>query len=473
MADSRPTFLRWQSFFQRAAEPLFLLNRQRRILFVNTAWEALTGLAAAQARGLVCTRRAPAEPGPWDVLAGALAPPPEVLDGQFGRARRLVPAAADARHVWDIEYLPLRDDRGLLCILGKVAAVTVERAAQTALLPEPLVALRAQVAGRYGLDQLAGQVPALRRVADQVRLARQTRSPVLIVGEPGTGKQWLARTIHHQGTGGGTFAALDCTGLPPQALAPVLFGDGGLARQEAAGMLYLKEPSRLPRDLQARLCDLLAAASAPAATAGPRVAAGCCADPDQEVRAGRLLEELSCALGTLVIHMPPVRERQADLPGLVDRLLDRANAAGEGRVTGLTPAAWDVVRAYPWPGNLRELYGVLAAARARAGGERIDAADLPAYLRLAVSLERTPAPAPARSLPLDQILEQAERRLIVLALRLARGNKSRAADLLAIWRPRLHRRMEALGIADAHAQAGTAETTAEAEVAEDSSPAEE
>jgi len=466
--------LRWQSFFRRAVEPLFLLTRQRRILFVNPAWEALTGLTAAQARGRVCTHRAVAEPGPWEALARVLAPPPEVLEGQSGRARRLAPATAGSRQVWDIEYLPLRDDHGLCCILGKVTAVTVERPAGTGLLAEPLVALCAQVARRYGLDQLASDLPAVRCVAEQVRLARQTRSPVLIVGEPGTGKQWLARAIHHHGTRGGMFAALDCAGLPPAALAAVLFGDGGLARREGAGTLYLREPSGLPRDLQARLCDLLAAAGSAGAedAAGPRVVAGCAAEPEQEVRSGRLLEELSWALGTLVIRVPPLRRRVADLPGLVGRLLERTNAAGGGAVTGLTAAAWDVVRAYPWPGNLRELYGVLAGAgaRARAGGERIDAADLPAYVRLAVSLERTPLPAPTRALPLDQLLEQAERRLILLALRLARGNKSRAAELLAIWRPRLHRRMEALGIADP--AAGTADTVSGREGAEDASPGE-
>src|SRR4051794_25765347 len=76
----------WQGFFQRAQEPLFLLNRRRRILFVNRAWERLTGLLAAQARGLVCTRSRSAESSVWeDVLSHALYPPPEVLQGNCCR----------------------------------------------------------------------------------------------------------------------------------------------------------------------------------------------------------------------------------------------------------------------------------------------------------------------------------------------------------------------------------------------------
>jgi DNA-binding NtrC family response regulator len=168
--------------------------------------------------------------------------------------------------------------------------------------------------------------------------------------------------------------------------------------------------------------------------------------------------DLHAALGTVLIALPPLRARRGELPVLVERLLERAragdDAAGESpgstrrhaTVLGLTPAAREVIERYPWPGNLRELYTVLTGARLRAHGERIDAADLPAYVRLAVRLEEIPGPAPERPLPLDHLLEQAERRLIALALRLARGNRSRAAELLSIWRPRLQRRMEALGL---------------------------
>jgi DNA-binding NtrC family response regulator len=90
----------------------------------------------------------------------------------------------------------------------------------------------------------------------------------------------------------------------------------------------------------------------------------------------------------------------------------------------------------------------LAAALEHCQGNRIDAADLPAYVRLAVSMDPTPPADSERQLPLDSLLEQVERRLILHALKLAGGNKTRAAEILAIWRPRLLRRMEALGIKD-------------------------
>jgi DNA-binding NtrC family response regulator len=115
----------------------------------------------------------------------------------------------------------------------------------------------------------------------------------------------------------------------------------------------------------------------------------------------------------------------------------------------LTPAAWEVLRAHSWPGNLSELYRVLVSACLRTERETLDVADLPLYLRL----ERKPSLIEERPLPLKELLEGAERRLIALALRKAGGNKSRAAEMLAIWRPLLLRRMEALGLSAAEPNA--------------------
>src|SRR5581483_8204981 len=125
--------------------------------------------------------------------------------------------------------------------------------------------------------------------------------------------------------------------------------------------------------------------------------------------AGRLLESLHCTLSTLVIAVPPLRERLADLPILVRRCLERGEPGDAPKAVQLTAAAEDVFHAYAWPGNLTELAAVLEGARTRARGERIDIGDLPLTLRLAAGLERT-APAPAhRPLQLDVLLEVVER----------------------------------------------------------------
>jgi transcriptional regulator with PAS, ATPase and Fis domain len=434
---------RWQGFFQRTSDPFFVLDRQLRLRFVNRAWEAVAGMTAAEARGLRCWRPRPAAPGDSreEILSHALCPPPEVLNGATGLVRRLLLSGA-SRKWWDVAFFPLRDEKGVRGYLGKIMPVADGHDNTLAEpLPEGLVALRDRMAQRYGLEHFAEAVPAWWRLGEQVRLASQVDAAVLLVGEPGTGKAWLARTIHYQSPRRDrAFAAVDCGALPVAALEHLLF-EGGLDHARI-GTVYLREPGRLPRELQLKLEARLAAKGR------LRFLAGCRARPEDEVRQGRLLRELYCQLGTLVLEVPSLRERLTDLPWLVERLLNRIADDKGQRVKQLTDEAWELVRGYPWPENVRELYAVLASARRRATGDRIDAADLPAYLRPARRLDETPGGAAEWSLAMDQVLEQVERRLIQLALQRAKNNKTRAAQFLAIPRPRLYRRMKELGFED-------------------------
>jgi transcriptional regulator with AAA-type ATPase domain len=450
---------RWQAFFQQSPDPLFLLDRRQRLLFVNHAWEEVTGVPAAQAHPLICRRRRPstADDSPQTVLEHALTPPADVLRGVPGKARRLLPGRDAARRWWDVEFFPFQmgGEAGGLAILGRITPVPADTAAAANPLPERLVALRERQARRHGPEVLTSLVPAARRLAEQVRLAAGVSAPALFVGEPGTGKRTLARAAHVLGPARDrTFLALDCERLPPAAVAALLFSEAGAAQRAALGTVYLREPGRLPRELQQRLCERLTAGAD-----GPRFLAGCAAPPSEEVEAGRLLEELACALGVLVLEVPPLRDRRDDLPWLVERLLERACTGREAPIRGLTPAAWELVRGYPWPGNLRELYAALAGAAARCTGERIDAGHLPAPLRLAQRLSETPGPA-ERALPLEELLQEAERNLIRMALRRSGGHQGRAARLLRIWPSKLSRRIKELKIAGAEAE-GEAEPEAE------------
>src|SRR5262249_26532868 len=187
------------------------------------------------------------EAGSLKVLGSALCPTPEALGGQISRVRRLVPGPAAVRRWWDIDFFPLQDNQGLLGIVGKVTLVADIAAPQAAPLPEKLVALRERMAQRFRIDGLASELPALRRVAEQVRLAGQTAASVLIVGEAGTGKQWLARTIHYQGfSRERSFAALDCAALPAAAISAAVFSPPGPAPRPAIGTIYLRHAARTP-----------------------------------------------------------------------------------------------------------------------------------------------------------------------------------------------------------------------------------
>jgi arginine utilization regulatory protein len=436
MADPSSVDLRWQTYLRYAQEPVFVLNRRRRLLYANRAWEECTGLSLAAVRGRPCRPRRPSDGEANEAPLPTFAPPPEALAGAVCRARRRALDAAGGW--WQLDFFPLRGAEGLLGILGKITPLPT-MPSLTAPLPDRLLALRDRYAEAFRLDDLASDLPAMRRAVAQARLAATLRLPVTLVGQSGTGKHWLARAIHHASPWRDRgFACIDAHALPAALVADLLLEPRG--ERLALGTVYVRGPAHLPRELQERLAHRLH--SSDDSTDGPRLILGHRDDPAEAVRAGRLHDELHCTASALTIHLPPLRERLADLDGLVRIFLGRARTWHESPTslpTTVSAEAALALRAYTWPGNLRELHDVLRGAAVRAKGERVELADLPFFLRTG------PLPA-ARKLPLDTLLEQAERRLILLALRQAGGNRSQAADILGIWRPRLLRRLEHLGI---------------------------
>jgi DNA-binding NtrC family response regulator len=198
----------------------------------------------------------------------------------------------------------------------------------------------------------------------------------------------------------------------------------------------------LSRDLQLRLLESLATPV--------RLLATTTSDPDTALKEELLRPELYFALTTLVVRLCPLRERRDELPALAQHLLERANERGGTERTGFTPQAIRAMVGYDWPGNIRELGRVIDHAHARAQGDGpfIDLDDLPASIRGDLGGAFHPPAAPDSIKPLDELMTEIERRLIETALRQARGNKSRAADVLGISRPRLYRRMKELNLAD-------------------------
>jgi DNA-binding NtrC family response regulator len=281
---------------------------------------------------------------------------------------------------------------------------------------------------------------------EQIASASSSRRPVLIVGEPGTGKRQVARVLHQKGmTPDGPLLPLDVAALPAEVLDRELFG------REAAGPPRLAAPEHatillgdvadLPRDLQARLASALRASPV-------RLIATTVADPDQAVRDERLRSDLYFALTVFVLRLAPLRERIEELPLLAQHFLESANHRGARRRSGFHPEALRILAAYDWPGNLRELARVVEAAHAQGDDDRIAVEDLPAAVRGDLASFYAPPIPPPAVMPLDHWLIQLERRLIEQALQRARQNKSRAAELLDISRPRLYRRIKELNIPD-------------------------
>lgn len=431
MSDSSADTFRWQAFFQHAGQPVFLLNRRRQILFTNRAWEACTGLKFLDIRGRSCRRRAAATKlDRAEAVLAALAPPIEAVHGQTRQCRRRVPGSADW---WEIQFIPLAGPENLLGILG-IIRVLPAPAAPAFTLPPKLVALRDRLMSLYQLTDSAEDTPAVARMHAQARLAANMDVPISIVGESGTGKEWLARAIHHlSARRQHAFACLDAERIPAELLNDILFGSR--SRNVALGTVLLHSPDSLPRETQARLAEILQATET---TEFPRIIVAHRREPRAEIQAGRLLAEFHYASSALTIEVPPLRERLNELERFIDGFLQRAGELQPHAVAGVSREAINTLRGYSWPGNLSELQQVLNAACRRAQAERIEIADLPFYLKQG----KLPA---ERRLPLDTLLEQVERRLIALAMRLTQDNQTRAAELLEIWRPRLLRRLEKFG----------------------------
>ncbi len=311
----------------------------------------------------------------------------------------------------------------------------------------------------------------MQRVFDRIgRVARLT-SPVLILGETGTGKELVARAIHQSSArAAGPFIAVNCAALPRELIESELFGyrrgafSGavtecvGLFRAAVGGTLLLDEITEMAPELQAKLLRVLQdkvvrpVGSVTEIPVDVRVIASSNRDPEDAMAAGVLRADLYYRLSTSTILLPPVRARRDDIPVLVDHCLQRVGDRDglDGPPRRVSPAAMAVLVGHPWPGNVREIFNVVENAVAMNGGHEIGVEDL----RRAVGRGRVGAPVVAGDGPLPT-LEDAERALIDATLRATEGNKVRAARQLGISRTQLYFKMAKFGLTAAPAVTAT------------------
>lgn len=417
----------WRAFFHQSATPVFVLGKNRRLRYANPAWEKLAGVKLADALGMVCSARRNSSP-----LAAALAPGPEARAGKPDTARRPAPSARTGPPWWDVTFAPLAADGSVLGVVGFVAVAGEPAAGPARRIPVAVGVLREKHAAHFSFDLFGGPAPATKHFLGQLRHAATSSAPLWLKGEPGTGKETAARAAHSAGPRReAAFAAIDCAGLQPYLVESLLFGHGGILAGEHVGTLYLKDPAALSRDLQQRVADHFA----DGAHAGTRLVCGSVRTAGREVAAGKLVAEFHTSLSVLELTVPPLHDRLADLPRYAARFVPGV---------AIDPAALAVLEAQPWANNLRELAGVLTAASTAAAGGPLKPEHLPRELRVRAGLV-PPAPKP-KPITLDPILEAVEKQLIRLALRRANNHQTEAAELLGIFRARLWRRLEALGI---------------------------
>lgn len=324
---------------------------------------------------------------------------------------------------------------------------------------------------KYTFASFIGSSPAAVEVKRHARRAAQSASPVLLLGETGTGKELLAHAIHASSARAkGQFVSVNIAAVPDTLLEAEFFGFApgaftgadrkgreGKFKLADGGSLFLDEIGDMPLGLQAKLLRALQEGeieplgSNKLVPFDARVIAATSRDLPELVRRGQFREDLYYRLNVLPLRVPPLRERRADIPALVEALgEDMALRSGEAPPE-LTPDALALLAGQHWRGNIRELRNVLEQVTMRSDSQRIDAVQLERILREA-GLEQIELPAMLQNAhdadeeaallrPLAQQVAELERKAIAAALASTGGNKLATARLLGISRATLYERM--------------------------------
>jgi DNA-binding NtrC family response regulator len=458
MAQTRTLAAELVRLLASIAAPVYVLDDERRVVYANRACGSWLGVAAEELIGRVCSFHSSPIVERLDSIAAGICPPPEAFAGE--RLRGVVSAAGEnGKAVRRLaEFIPLFNEReSCAAVLAIVATVDLpedavatadnsgDAAAESAALHERLRSFHAALRGPWQLDRLVGVSPAMERVRAQARLAANSNVAVLIIGSPGSGRQHVAKAIHYSQPAAetGRLVPLACASLGTELLRSTLsslLGRDGGAVDRSAGTLLLTDVHELAAEVQAELAERLARDPARL-----RIVSTTTGLLEDRAALGEFRPDLICALSTIVIHLPPLAERREDVPLLAQMFLEELNAAGGKQLRGFSPEALDQLAAYPWPGNIDELAEMVRESHERAEGAHVATADLPPRIYLAAAANRRPR-RDAEPIDLEKYLAGIELELIQRALRLAKGNKTKAARLLGLTRPRLYRRMVQLGL---------------------------
>jgi DNA-binding NtrC family response regulator len=323
--------------------------------------------------------------------------------------------------------------------------------------------------------ELVGQSARLRNVLRLAAKLGRGHWPVLLLGETGTGKELVARTIHRNSSGG-PFVTIDCSSMVGTLMESELFGHAkgaftgansnkiGLIEQADGGTAFFDEIGELPLDLQAKLLRVLQekefrpVGSLQVRQSSFRIIAATNRDLAKEVEKGRFRQDLYYRLNVVTLRLSPLRDRKEDLPALIRHFLD---LYGNGHT--VSGELLELMMSYDWPGNVRELENCIQHMVAVNSGPVLHLQDAPSQLLHFHERRRAPqglvqaaaaAAAPNGDEQEDSFvtpvlpLAEMERRAIINALRYTKGDRVMAAHLLGIGRTTLYRKLKEYGIHD-------------------------
>jgi DNA-binding NtrC family response regulator len=332
----------------------------------------------------------------------------------------------------------------------------IARSLQRQNLEAENVSLRQQLDSKFGLENMVGETPVMQEVFEIVRQVAPTRATVLLAGESGTGKELVAKAIHQLSPRAKQpLVTVHCAALAPTLLESELFGHEkgaftgaherriGRFEQAQGGTLFLDEIGEIDATLQVKLLRFLGertferVGSNKTLTADVRLIAATNKNLEERVKAGTFREDLFFRLRVVEIQLPPLRERAGDIPLLAQKFLHEFALENGKPLNDFTADALEWLMNYSWPGNVRELRTAIEHAVVLCRGEKISARDLPPPVRAGGPSGHL-APALARN---DLTVREAEKQLIIRALKETDGNRTLAAKRIGMSRRTFHRKL--------------------------------
>lgn len=317
---------------------------------------------------------------------------------------------------------------------------------------------------RYGAGEaLLGESPSMIRLREQIDLAARSNAPVLVLGERGTGKELVAAAIHAGSTrANGPLEKLNCAAVPEGLIESELFGHEagaftGATKQRRGkferahgGTIFLDEVGDMPPQMQAKLLRVLQegeierVGAASTVKVDVRVVAATNKSLETEIEAGRFRADLFDRLNVVPLQVPPLRERTEDVPQLAEHFLALACEMHDRPGKEIAPSAMQLLKAYPYPGNVRELRNLVERLVILTPDQSISEAQARALLPIDSATASGGYFQPATAL--RDMLEAVERDLITRALEFRDGHVTKTAADLGLERSHLYKKMRALGI---------------------------
>jgi DNA-binding NtrC family response regulator len=334
----------------------------------------------------------------------------------------------------------------------------IARAVRRQHLEADNVALRQQLDTKFGMENIVGESPAMQEVFETVQQVAPSSASVLLSGESGTGKELIAKAIHHLSPRAKLpLVVVHCAALAPTLLESELFGHEkgaftgaherriGRFEQAQGGTLFLDEVGEIDATIQVKLLRFLGertferVGSNKTLTADVRLIAATNKNLEDLVKAGTFRDDLFFRLRVVEIHLPALRERAGDVPLLAQNFLREFARENNKRVTEFTAEASELLINHSWPGNVRELRTAIEHAVVLCRGERITARDLPPWVR--AGAEATTADPTRMLAKNDLTVKEAEKQLIIRALKETDGNRTAAARKIGMSRRTFHRKL--------------------------------